>query len=170
MILLGLGSNLDSSFGDRFKNIDLAIEALIETGIIIIKKSSYYESASYPNKNNPKFINIVVSIDTKLSPENLASILIFVEKSLERKRGKKNDPRTCDIDIIDFNSEVKIFTYKNHKFIVPHKNLAFRNFVLYPLQEILPKWTHPQTNESIKSLISKLDDDSKKSILKLNKS
>ena len=38
MILLGLGSNLSSSFGDRFKNIDLAISSLNNYGIIIKRK------------------------------------------------------------------------------------------------------------------------------------
>ena len=57
MILLGLGSNLSSSFGDRFKNIDLAISGLNGYGIHVKKKSSYYESLSYPNKDNPKFID-----------------------------------------------------------------------------------------------------------------
>ena len=33
MILLGLGSNLSSSFGDRFQNIDLAVSALEGYGI-----------------------------------------------------------------------------------------------------------------------------------------
>ena len=82
MILLGIGSNLASSFGDRFKNIDLAVSSLVENGIKIIKKSSYYETPSYPNKNNPKFINIVVSIETVLPPIDLASVLIFIEDFL----------------------------------------------------------------------------------------
>ena len=89
MILLGLGSNLSSNFGDRFKNIDLAVSALNEYKIIVKKKSSYYESLSYPNKENPKFINIVVEVETDLPPEDLASVLIFIEESLERKRKKK---------------------------------------------------------------------------------
>ena len=37
MVILGLGSNLESVFGDRFKNIDLAISALIGYGIQIKK-------------------------------------------------------------------------------------------------------------------------------------
>ena len=37
MILLGLGSNLSSSFGDRFKNIDLAVSALDGFGIQVNK-------------------------------------------------------------------------------------------------------------------------------------
>ncbi len=98
MIFLGIGSNLSSSFGGRFKNIDLAISFLETYKINIIKKSSLYESFSYPNKNNPKFINSVIAVETKLPPTDLMSVLIFVEEKLERKRSKKNDPRTHDLD------------------------------------------------------------------------
>ena len=55
MFILGLGSNLSSSFGDRFKNIDLAISCLESYKIKIIKKSSFYETPSYPNKNDNIF-------------------------------------------------------------------------------------------------------------------
>jgi len=170
MVLLGLGSNLSSSFGDRFKNIDLAVSALNSYGIKIIKQSSYYESMSYPNKNNPKFINIVVQANTHLPPEDLASVLVFIEESLERKRKKKNDPRTCDIDIIDFNNQIINFKYQNLDFIVPHKNLTHRNFVLFPLKEILPNWKHPETNELIDVLLKKLSANEKNSISKIKKS
>ena len=67
----------------------------------MIKKSSFYETFSYPNKSNPKFINSVIAVETKLPPVDLMSVLIFVEEKLERKRSKKNDPRTCDLDIIE---------------------------------------------------------------------
>ena len=39
-------------------------------------------------------------------PYDLMSFLISVEHKLERKRIKKNDPRTCDIDIIDYNQMI----------------------------------------------------------------
>ena len=89
MILLGLGSNLPSIFGNRFENIDTAVSALGSYGIKIIKKSSYYETPSFPDKEKPKFINIVVQLETHLPPEDLASVIIFIEESLERKRGKR---------------------------------------------------------------------------------
>ena len=170
MILLGLGSNLSSSFGDRFQNIDLAVSALEGYGIQLKKKSSYYESLSYPNKRNPKFINIVIEIETHLPPEDLASLLIFIEESLERKRKKKNDPRTCDIDIIDYKGQIIDFMYKDLDFTAPHTKLIYRNFILYPLQEILPDWKHPKTKELISVLIEKLPKEDKNSILKIKKS
>ena len=170
MFLLGLGSSLSSSFGDRFKNIDLAILYLELYKIKIIRKSSFYETPSYPDIKNPKFINIVVEVSTYLPPEDLASVLIFVEGKLERRRIKKNEPRTCDIDIIDYNGKVMEFTYKNLIFKVPHEKLIYRNFVLFPLQEIAPKWVHPKTKDSIDVLINKLSNEEKKSILKIKKS
>ena len=170
MIFLGLGSNLSSSFGDRFENIDLAISYLEGYKIIIKKKSSYYESLSYPNKANPKFINIVAEVETHLPLEDLTSVLIFVEEKLERKRNKKNEPRTCDIDIIDYNGKIINFKYKGSDFTIPHKKLIYRNFVLFPLQEILPEWRHPLTKDHISVLIEMLSNEDKKSILKINKS
>tara|TARA_B100000315_G_C14366250_1_gene490792 strand:+ start:151 stop:663 length:513 start_codon:yes stop_codon:yes gene_type:complete len=170
MLILGLGSNLSSSFGDRFKNIDLAISYLELYKIKVIKKSSFYESLSYPNKENPKFINIVVQASTYLEPVDIASVLIFIEEKLERKRKLKNDPRTCDIDIIDFNSQILDFKYKNLDFTVPHKKLSYRNFVLIPLKEILPNWIHPKTKNSIDQLLDELPIEDKNSILKIVKS
>ena len=169
MIVLGIGSNLHSSFGDRFENINKAISYLESNNIKILVKSSYYETPSYPNQKDPKFINMVIGISTNLKPSELAAKIIFVEEKLERKRIFKNEPRTCDIDIIDYNSQIIDFKYKNLEFIVPHVNLVYRNFVLIPLKEILPKWKHPKTKEPIDKIIDKLSDIDKKSILKIKK-
>jgi len=167
MIILGIGSNLPSTFGDRFRNIETAINCLNNYKIKIIKRSSFYETPSYPNVKNPKFINLVVQIETNLPPTDLASVIIFVEELLERKRSKKNDPRTCDIDIIDYKNKILKFEYNNLQFKVPHEELSNRNFVLIPLREILPKWKHPETSDGIDKLVDKLSDEQKKSILKI---
>ena len=170
MIFLGIGSNLSSDYGDRFKNIDLSIKYLLEEEIKLIRKSSFYESLSFPNKKFPKYINIVVSIDTTLTPEKLAEIILKIEKRLGGKRSKKNDPRICDIDILDYKGKNISFEFNNFKFLVPHKDMASRNFVLYPLKEICSNWKHPITNDLINDLIKKLSNADKNSILKINKS
>jgi len=169
MIFLGLGSNLPSKYGDRFTNINLAISFLEGYGIKVIKKSSFYETPSYPNNENPKFINAIILVETTLPPVDLMSVLIFIEKKLERKRGKKNDPRTCDIDIIDFNGQIMSLMYNNLNLTLPHKELTTRNFILFPLQEISPTWKHPKTKEIISVLLQKLNDEDKNSILKIVK-
>ena len=169
MIFLALGSNLHSSRGDRFGNINLAISHLERHEIKVIKKSSFYETPSYPNKKNPKFINAVILVETILAPIDLMSVLVFIEEKLGRKRSKKNDPRTCDIDIIDYNSKILNLRYNNLDLTVPHKKLSTRNFILFPLQEISPRWKHPKTKEFISDLLKKLSEDDKNSILKIDK-
>ena len=156
MIILGLGSNLQSDFGDRYQNIDLAINYLKENNINLLQKSSFYESVSYPNKNDPKFINVVISVETSLKSSDLMNCLLLVEEKLGRKRFKKNDPRTCDIDIIDFHGKTINIKLNNFELNIPHKKLIERNFVLYPLKEICSIWKHPITKDSIDILIKNL--------------
>ena len=169
MIFLGLGSNLSSKFGDRFTNINLAISFLEGYGIRVIKKSNFYETPSYPNKENPKFINAVILVETTLPPVDLMSVLLFIEEKLGRKRDKKNDPRTCDMDIIDYNGQILNLKFNNSELTLPHNDLSKRNFILFPLQEISPNWKHPKTKEFISDLLQKLSDDDKNSILKIDK-
>ena len=169
MIFLGIGSNLPSTFGDRFQNIDLAISYLNENKITVLKKSSYYETPSYPDKKNPKFINVIISVDTTLNHQELVDVILKTEIYLERTRDQKNDPRTCDIDIIDYNGKIFNFEYKKLKFLLPHIKATKRNFVLYPLKEISPQWKDPASKKLIVDLIEELDDEDKKSILMIKK-
>ena len=169
MILLGIGSNLSSKIGDRFTNINLSISILESKFIKILKRSSFYETPSYPNKKDPKFINVVIKVSTNLSIEDFIAALISTEEKLERKRNLKNEPRTCDIDILDYNGKINNFNFKNQTFNVPHKKLNFRNFVLYPLYEIEPNWKHPKSKEKVSSLIENLTEENRKSILKIQK-
>jgi len=152
MIFLNIGSNLDSKKGDRFFNLKKTLELIILEKIEIIKKSSVYETPSYPNKKNPKFLNIGLLIKCNFSPEILIKKFNKIEKKLQRTRDKKNQPRTCDIDLIDY--EGKILNTK--KLTIPHPKAHLRNFVLFPLKEICPTWIHPMLNKKIDLLIEKL--------------
>ena len=58
MILLNIGSNLNSIKGDRLYNLKKTLELIKLQNINITKISSIYETPSYPNKKNPKFLNI----------------------------------------------------------------------------------------------------------------
>ena len=62
--------------------------------------------------------------------------LLSVEEKLGRKRFKKNDPRTCDIDIIDFHGKIINKKIDNFELNIPHQKMTERNFVLYPNNEI----------------------------------
>ena len=153
MIHLNIGSNLDSNYGSKFDNIYIAINLLINSKIKVKKISNFYETPSYPNKNNPKFLNVGLIIDYENDYLNLFKIIKKIEKNLGRIITKKNDPRVLDIDIIDFNGEIK----KTKELILPHPRCHLRNFVLFPILQIDPNWSHPILKKNVQYLINKLN-------------
>jgi len=165
MIHLNIGSNLDSKFGDKFKNISIAIELLINSNIKIKKISNFYKTPSYPNKKLPNFINVGVSGKYEYTETVLMKEINLIEKKIGRIKSKKNDPRVCDIDIIDFNG--LIIDKKDLQ--IPHKKCHLRNFVLFPILEIDSEWVHPINQKNVKFLINKLDQKSRIEITRLNK-
>ena len=58
MIHINIGSNLNSNYGTKFKNISIAVGLLINSKLKIKKISNFYETPAYPNKKLPKFANI----------------------------------------------------------------------------------------------------------------
>ena len=166
MIHLNIGSNLDSKFGTKFENISMAIDLLVNSKIKIKKISNFYETPSYPNKKLPKFANIGLLADYKFNQIELLNKISLIEKKIGRVKTKKNDPRVCDIDIIDFKGLIK--TDKSLK--LPHPRSHNRNFVLYPIKEIDPKWTHPIIKKNVDFLINELSQISRIEITRLSKS
>ena len=150
VVYLAIGSNL----GKKRFNIESAKIKLQDYSIKILRSSNSYESESWPDRNNPKFINIVIKIKTNKSPLNLLKICKLIEMNLERKKSKKNAPRTCDIDIIDYDQ--KIINLVSKKLILPHPSMHKRNFVLLPLYDIDQSWKHPISKINIVKLINSL--------------
>ena len=152
MILLNIGSNLDSIKGDRFFNLKKTLKLIELDNIKILKISSIYETPSYPNKKNPKFLNIGIEIECDYLPEQLIKKFNKIEKKLERTRGIKNQPRTCDIDLIDFKGKI----FNSAILTIPHPKAHLRNFVLFPIKEICSEWIHPTLNKKVDFLIKSL--------------
>ena len=149
---LSLGSNL----GNRNNNINKAKILLINYGIKIVKCSKIYETESWPNKKQPKYLNTVIKIYTTKTPFELFKILKIIENKLGRKISKRNSPRTCDIDILDFDKKLINIKKNNYSLTIPHPRLHLRNFVLIPLFDIIKEWKHPKLNVDISRLLSKI--------------
>ena len=89
IVYLGIGSNL----GDRKKNIEIAKSHLSENNLDFLSVSSFYETPSWPDPQNPKFLNIVINAKFNFDPETLLKTCKNIEILLGRKKGKKNDPK-----------------------------------------------------------------------------
>lgn len=100
----------------------------------IIDIASYYESEPAYFEEQDLFVNTVVLMRTGLPPQELLTYLQAIENSLGRVRTQKNGPRTCDLDILDYQgyvSDLEVLT-------LPHPLLLERDFVVKPLLELLP--------------------------------
>ena len=86
MIHLNIGSNLNSTFGNRFDNITIALNLLIQSKLKIDKISSFYETPSYPNKNLPKFLNIGVLANFKFDYLKLLGVNHLIEKKIRKNK------------------------------------------------------------------------------------
>ena len=151
--LLGIGSNL----GDRKLNITKAKLFLHQNNIRIIKSSNFYENVSWPNSKFPKYLNIVIEVETYLNPLSLFKLVKSIEFKLGRKKNLKNYPRSCDIDIIDFNKKKININKHNIELKIPHPRAHKRIFVLLPLHEISKEWVHPKFKQNVSFLLNKIN-------------
>ncbi len=165
MIHINIGSNLNSKFGSRLENILIAINLLIESKVKIKKVSNIYETPSYPNNKFPKFFNVGVHADFKKKSYDLLQIINIIEKKIGRLKTNKNYPRVIDIDIVDFKGLIE----DTKEIKLPHPKSHLRNFVLYPILEIDPKWSHPIFKKNPQFLINKLSQKSRIEITRLRK-
>jgi 2-amino-4-hydroxy-6-hydroxymethyldihydropteridine diphosphokinase len=141
---IGIGSNL----GNRQENCLRAVEILEKRGIKVQKRSSLYETESWGVKDQPRFINMVVQIETTLKPNDLLRLLKDIEGEIGRQDSFHWGPRIIDLDILLFNTLV----LNEENLHIPHPYLHEREFVLRPLNEIAPDVIHPVFHMSINKL------------------
>ena len=148
MVYLLLGSNL----GNRKEILDKAINLLSQKVGVVILQSKDYETAPWGVTNQPDFLNLVVSIQTRIKPLQILEITQSIENQLGRIRKEKWGARLIDIDILFYGDE--ILDEPNLK--IPHPLLQERDFALSPLAEIAPDFVHPVLGKTILELREKL--------------
>ena len=145
MILIALGANLPSRYGDPAATIRAAIDALYDNGLGILAVSRIWLTAPVPVSNQPWYHNAVVQVETSLDPYQLLSLLHQVEDGFGRVRTERNAPRILDLDLVAYNADI----VDRPSLIVPHPRMHERAFVLLPISDIAPNWVHPITGKTI---------------------
>ncbi len=144
---IALGANL----GDRTATLRAAVNALsAHEAIEVLAVSGAYDTAPVGPPDQPRYLNAAVSIRTTLSPRQLLSLLLDIERSLGRERDSSRwTARTIDLDLILYGEYIE----SSCDISVPHPRFRERAFVLLPLAEIAGSACDPITGERVDSLL-----------------
>jgi len=122
---LGLGSNL----GDSRAHLRAAIAALPD----VVAASPVYETEPLGGPSGQQaYLNLVVELETELSPRELLELGHRLEEAAGRVRHEKNGPRTLDVDVL----LVGDLEVHDPDLVVPHPRMWQRRFVLAPLADL----------------------------------
>ena len=129
---IGLGSNLNGPVQQLERAIS-ALQDLPQTRLV--QSSSFYQSKPLGEEQQPHYVNAVVMLETSLTAAALLECLQGIEAQQGRVRGPRRwQARTLDLDLLLYGEE----RIRTEQLIVPHPEMANRNFVLIPLAEITP--------------------------------
>ncbi|WP_227939081.1 2-amino-4-hydroxy-6-hydroxymethyldihydropteridine diphosphokinase [Alkalihalobacillus deserti] len=150
-VYIALGSNI----GDRYEHLMSAIQLLREhPHIEFIVSSSIYETEPVGYVNQQSFLNMVVVVNTSLSPRVLLEATQLIEERCGRTRDVRWGPRTIDLDILLFDQENIVM----ENLLIPHPRMWERAFVITPLMEVYPDLYATHLKQSIKEIYRALPD------------
>jgi 2-amino-4-hydroxy-6-hydroxymethyldihydropteridine diphosphokinase len=145
-VYLGIGSNM----GNREANLDRCLDLLAQR-MKMGKISSIYDTEPQDNTNQPRFLNIVCQVFTRLAPEGLLDLAKGIESKMGR-RSKSGEPRPIDIDILLYGDE----KVKTPDLVIPHPRMMKRAFVLVPLAEIAPDLVLSKNGKTAREMADEL--------------
>src|SRR5947208_3146265 len=95
---VALGSNL----GDRRAHLDAAVAALrVVPGARLAQVSRYWETNPVGGPpTQGMYLNAAAQLETTLSPRDLLTALLAIEKQQGRVREAHHGPRTLDLDLL----------------------------------------------------------------------
>lgn len=143
---IALGANL----GEREQTLRSAADALRTLGQVVAV-SSFWDTEPVGYTDQPRFLNGAALLYTELSPSALLDALLLIERQHGRDRtgAVPKGPRTLDLDLLLYDDVVMA----TETLVLPHPEMHRRAFVLQPLAEIAPDWTHPVLHCTVVELL-----------------
>ncbi len=153
---LHLGSNI----GERKFHIARTLQMIeVEVGPVT-SSSAIYETEAWgiPQDN---FLNLAITVEYYGSPSKLLATIQDIEVKLGRIKKEMWTSRIIDIDILIYEDIVM----DTPELTIPHKEMAGRNFVLFPMAEIAPDLIHPVYKKTMQELLDECEDEAYVTVL-----
>lgn len=130
-IFIGLGSNLENPLSQLKEAVDHLKQV---KGVTLIALSGFYSSPPMGPQDQPDYINAVAELESDLPAAALLDELQHIENQQGRIRNERWGARTLDLDILLYGQDM----INSERLTVPHYGISERNFVLYPLKDLVP--------------------------------
>ena len=158
---IALGSNLPSRFGDPDANLHEALRRLRTVGTVVAV-SSFLETDPVGLREQPRFTNAAVLLETPLHALPLLHALLGIERSMGRLRASDlppKGPRIVDLDLLLLEDDQGCSqVLRTPELSLPHPEMPARHFVLAPLAEIAPTMTVPPDYMTVATLLAQLSE------------
>lgn len=144
ILVVHIGSNV----GDRLDFLRKSKDQLLMAFPGPSATSSVFETEAWGKTDQPAFLNAALVLRSPKRIEESFQVLHRIESRLGGPKSTHWGPREIDIDLIFFDQQV----YHSQDLTVPHPRAHLRNFVLAPLNELIPYYRHPQLKRSLEEL------------------
>lgn len=149
-VFLSIGSNI----GDKKQYISDALCKLHESKYIKdVITSSLIETEPYGYVNQDTFLNGAISLLTVYNPYELLDYLHRIENACGRVREIRWGPRTLDLDIVFYEDVI----LDDPELLIPHIDMANREFVLKPLMELCPNYVNQRIGLSVAQMYERVE-------------
>ncbi len=152
--------------GDRRALMEQATVLIGQRIGTVVAVSSVYETdpwGDFGDEQPLSFLNRALLVETQLSAHEVLKEALLIEAILGRMRPqlstvncqsstRKYYSRPMDIDLIFWDDEV----IDTPDLTIPHPRAHLRRFVLEPIAEIMPDYSHPVLKKTVKELLNEV--------------
>jgi len=178
--LVALGANLPSRAGGPADTLRAALDRLGDSGLRVAAVSRVFATRCFPQGAGPDYVSAAAVVTGAADPRTLLKSLHRVERAFGRERTQRWGRRVLDLDLLAFGDMVlpdldtqarwrnlplqDQMTCSPDSLVLPHPRIQDRAFVLIPLAEIAPDWTHSVLRCSVSEMADALPEAEKAQI------
>lgn len=183
LVLIALGSNESSVWGDATATIEKGIGAAAKLSDKPPKISYFYQNPAFPAGSGPDYVNAAIVMETCLPAHSILAEMHRIEAQAGRTRTRRWGQRTLDLDLIGVGDLV-LPDHATHArwrdlslqqqqqqtpqdLILPHPRLQDRAFVLIPLLDVAPDWRHPVLGQTVRQMSAALPEQARAEVVRL---